>query len=149
MRVFFHKQNVFVNNAREDRVKKFRLFLVFGFLYDYLTNHLFFCLDIGKIVDEIKEALDVTVVVFGPLIESAVLAWTSAIVLDLHDFGTDESLDIGQVINSEDFAFLYVPGGKDSKSAFQVDVGAVAFAIERKVEGVPPKSVADIVIEFF
>ncbi len=148
MRVFLHKQNVLVNDAGEDGVKEFRLFLVFGFLDDDLANHLFFCFDIGKIVDEIEEAFDVTVVILRPLIESAILARAGAIVLDLHDFGTNESLDIGQVINRKNLSFFDIPGRKDSKCAFQVDVWAVTLTIKWKVKGISPKSVSDIVIKF-
>jgi hypothetical protein len=122
VRVFLHKHNVLVNDTGEDGVKEFRLFLVFGFLDNDLANHLFFCFDIGKIVDEIKEALNVTVVIFWPLIESAILARAGAIVLDLHDFGTNECLDIGQVINRQNLSFFDIPGRKDSKRAFQVYV---------------------------
>jgi hypothetical protein len=122
MRVFLHKHNVLVNDTGEDRVKEFRLFLIFGFLDDDLANHLFFCFDIGKIVDEIKEAFNVTVVIFWPLVESAILAGAGAIVLDLHDFGSNEGLDIGQVINRKNLSFFDISGRKDSKRAFQVYV---------------------------
>ncbi len=74
MRVFLDKQNVLVNNSREDGVEKFRLFLIFGFFNDDLTNHLFFGFNVWKIVNKIKEALDVAVVILGPLVKSAILA---------------------------------------------------------------------------
>lgn len=99
MRIFFDKRNVLVNDSRKDRVKKLRLFLVFSFLDDNLTDHLFFGFNVWKIVDEVKEALDVSIVILRPLIQGAILTGASTIVLDLHDFGSYKRLNICQVVN--------------------------------------------------
>lgn len=147
MRVFFDEQDVLVNDSREDGVEKFRLFLVFSFLDDDLTDHLFFCFNVRKIVDEIKEALDVPVVIFGPLVEGTVLARASAIVLYLHNFGTYKSLNISQVVNSQSFPFFNVSGGENSKSTFQVYIRAVSLTVQREVKSIPPKSVSNVVVK--
>ena len=147
MRVFFDEQDVLVNDSGEDGVEKFRLLLIFSFLDDDLTDHLFFGFNVRKIVDEIKEALDVPVVILGPLVEGAVFTWTSAIVLDLHDFGTNEGLDIGQIVNGKDFPFLDVSGGENGKGAFQVYIRAVSLTVQREIKSISPESVSNVVIE--